>query len=219
MAFDLVYKSRVFADELSALLNATVCNGPQLNVLVFPEYTVVGYKVSRHNVRGEGLPIKIRRAPKFYLGLSIRLQPDEADENLMVKSSAMILATEAVITNANMLLHYDYQREKDDGYPEAHLQICATSQLWEEAGRRHDGDTRLLGKLHLPVGGRRFRPTIEDILEFLIVEKLVEARPNWEADLEASREAFREKQLRAAIRRFPEVALDQLERDGRIPRD
>ena len=105
----------------------------------------------------------------------MRLQPDEQEVYLMVKSSAMILATDAVITNQNMLLHYDYQREKEDGYPEAHLQICATSESWEEAGMRHDGDTRLLSKLHLPVGGRRFRPTLEDILEFLIVERLVEA--------------------------------------------
>lgn len=174
--------------------------------------------MSRHNVRGEGLPIKIRKAPKFYLGLSIRLQPDEQEVHLTVKSSAMILATEPAITNENMLLHYDYEREKADGYPEAHLQICATSESWEEAGRRHDGHTRLLSKLHLPVGGRRFRPTLEDILEFLIVENLVEARLNWKAALEDSRDAFREKQLRAAIRQFPDVALDQLGRDKRLPR-
>lgn len=215
MAFDLPQRTIEFVNELNVLLNATVCDGPQLNALVFPNYTVVGYHVSRDNVRGEGLPIKIRKAPKFYLGLSIRLQLK--DDYLTVMSSAMVLATEAVITNRNMLLHYDYEREKQDGYPEAHLQICATSASWEEAGRRHDGDIRLLNKLHLPVGGRRFRPTLEDILEFLIVEKLAEARPNWNTALEASRDAFREKQLRAAVRQFPHIALDQLERDNLLP--
>ncbi|WP_176358181.1 hypothetical protein [Mycobacterium persicum] len=215
MPFDLPWESKKFADDLSALLNATVCHGPQLNALAFPNYTVVGYHVSRDNVRGEGLPIRIRKAPKFYLGLSIRLQPK--DDYLTVMSSAMVLATEATITNANMLLHYDYERDKQDGYPEAHLQICASSDTWEEAGRRHDGDVRLLNKLHLPVGGRRFRPTLEDILEFLIVEKLVEARPNWNVALDASRDAFREKQLRAAVRQFPHIALDQLERDKHLP--
>jgi hypothetical protein len=214
MAFELPRESKRFADDLSSLLNATVCHGPQLNAMVFPTYSLVGYRVSRHNVRGEGLPLKIRKSPKFYLGLSMHLQPDEQDAHLMVKSSAIILATDAAISNGNMLLHYDYQREKEDGYPEAHLQICATSESWEEAGRRHDGDIRLLNKLHLPVGGRRFRPTLEDILEFLIVEQLVEARPGWEAAIENSRNAFREKQLRAAIRRSPAIALDQLRSDG-----
>jgi hypothetical protein len=215
MAFDLPRKSKEFADDLGELLNATVCHGPKLKTLVFPTFTLVGYNVSRDNVRGEGLPIRIRKAPKFYLGLSIRLQ--ERDGYLTVMSSAMVLATEATITNQNMLLHYDYEREKQDGYPEAHLQICATSEAWEEAGRRHDGDIRLLNKLHLPVGGRRFRPTLEDIIEFLIVEELVEARPKWKATLEASRDAFREKQLRAAVRQFPEVALDQLQKDNLLP--
>jgi hypothetical protein len=217
MAFNLVSESQAFASELSALLNATVCNGPQLNALVLPpNTTVVGYNITKFDVRGEGVPLKLSREPKFYLGLSIRLQPDRHDEYLMVKSSAMILATGPAITNDNMLLHYDYEREKPDGYPEAHLQICATSDAWEEAGTRHNGDTRLLAKLHLPVGGRRFRPTLEDIVEFLIVEKLVEARPKWDVALEKSRREFRDKQLRAAIREYPDTALDQLRRDGRI---
>lgn len=220
MAFDLVQRSREFRDELTTLLNVTVCNGPQLTVLAFPDYTVVGFKISRYNVRGEGLPITIsQKAPKFYLSLSIRLQPDVQEEYLAVRSSAMILATEPLVTNENMLLHYDYERDKQEGYTEAHLHICATSAAWEEAGRRHDGDVRLLDRLHLPVGGRRFRPTLEDILEFLIAERLVEARPNWKDSLEASREGFRERQLRAAIRRFPEVALDQLRADKHLPAD
>lgn len=216
MAFDLIGDSTAFAQDLSVLLNATVCNGPQLNLVGFPNYTLVGYGVSRLNVRGEGIPVRIKKAAKFYLGLSIRLQSDDRNEHLTVRSSAMVLATEPAISNANMLLHYDYERDKADGFPEAHLHICASSDAWEEAGRRHDGDTCLLTKLHLPVGGRRFRPTLEDLLEFLIVEELVESRGTALNKIEESREKFREKQLRAAIRRFPEIARHQLELDGHI---
>ena len=220
MAFDLVGKSQEFAGELSDLLNATVCDGPRLNCLVFyqDQYTIVGYHIERNNLRGEGIPLKIKRDPKFFLSVSIHLRPDEHNEYLMVQSSAMTLRTDSVIANRNMLLHYDYEREKEDDYPEAHLQICATSAEWEQAGVRLDGDARLLSKLHLPVGGRRFRPTLEDIVEFLIVEKLVEARPRRQSmkAIETSREKFREKQLRAAIRRYPDVAIDQLRKDGRL---
>src|SRR6478672_1440346 len=162
MAFDLVGKSQDFTGELSDLQNATICNGPRLNCLVFFEdqYAVVGYKINRNNVRGEAIPLGIRRDPKFFLSVSIHLRPDEQNEYLMVQSSAMTLRTAPVIANANMLLHYDYERDKEDHYPEAHLQICATSEEWQRAGVRLDGDERLLSKLHLPVGGRRFRPTL-----------------------------------------------------------
>jgi hypothetical protein len=127
----------------------------------------------------------------------------------------MALATDLVVSNRNMLLHCDYERDRGDGYPQAHLQICATSLAWEETGRRVDGgDVRLLDELHLPVGGRRFLPTLEDISEFLTVENLVKSRPKSSDAVERSHDAFREKQLRAAIRRYPEVVLDQLCRDG-----
>ncbi|BDY32991.1 hypothetical protein [Mycolicibacterium mageritense] len=219
MAFDLRDRSHQFKDELSDFLNATVCQGVRLNCMVFKTagYTVVGYKNDRHNPRGAAFPLKINRDPKFYLSLSIRLHPDpRGGDFLMVHSSAMILRTGPEITDGNMLLHYDYERDKPDDYPEAHLQICATSEEWEKTGVRLDGNQRLLPKLHLPVGGRRFRPTLEDIVEFLIVEKLVESREGWKQAVKAGRDRFREKQLRAAIRNTPEVALDQLRKDGHI---
>lgn len=220
MAVDLKSESRAFAQELSALLNATVCSGPQLNCLVFEDdgFTIVGYKLTRDNVRGEALPLRLNAPAKFYLGLSMRLRPDAENDHLMVHSSAMTLRTGPGTANAGMLLHYDYERDKPDDYPEAHLQVCATSDEWKQAGVRLNGDERLLTKLHLPVGGRRFRPTLEDIIEFLIVEKLVEARPEkqWKDAIAASRDRFREKQLRAAVRRYPAVALEQLRADGHI---
>jgi hypothetical protein len=97
---------------------------------------------------------------------------------------------------------------------EAHLQICASSEAWRKAGKRLDGRERLLERLHLPVGGRRFRPTLEDLIEFLIVEKLAEPQDDWESAIEASRSRFREKQLKAAIRQQPEIAIAELERLG-----
>lgn len=218
MTFNLVQESHKFKDNLTSLLNATICDGIRLSCLVFEQdgCTLIGYEISRYDVRGEAIPIKFSRDMKFFLGLSINLRPDPQGEHLMVFSSAMILGTGPVITNANMLLHYDYERDKSDGYPEAHLQICATSQAWDEAAVRPNGEARPLSKRHLPVGGRRFRPTLEDIIEFLVVEQFADPRPGWKDALESSRDEFREKQLRAAIRRYPEVALSQLKADGRL---
>jgi hypothetical protein len=114
----------------------------------------------------------------------------------------------------NVLFHYDYERGKIDGYPEAHLQVCASSGAWAQAATRLDGSTRVLERLHLPVGPRRFRPSVEDIIEFLISEKLAVGRDGWEDIVNAGREGFRVKQLRAAVRRDPDTAIALLQDEG-----
>jgi hypothetical protein len=108
------------------------------------------------------------------------------------------------------LFHYDYERNKDAGYPEAHLQLCCEPAGWPDLCSRTRGDERPFDRLHLPVGGRRYRPALEDLVEFLIAEKIAEARDGALTVINESRERFMEKQLRAAIRRRPEVALDVL---------
>ncbi len=59
-------------------------------------------------------------------------------------------------------------------------------------------------------GGRRFRPALEDVIEFLVDEQLVRPREGWLGALDRSRREFREIQLRAAVRRDPEVARQAL---------
>ncbi|WP_172457398.1 hypothetical protein [Pseudonocardia sp. N23] len=48
-------------------------------------------------------------------------------------------------------------------------------------------------------------------MEFLLTEGLAEGRDGAQDAIDAGRDRFMEKQLRAAIRRRPEVALDVLE--------
>jgi hypothetical protein len=48
------------------------------------------------------------------------------------------------------------------------------------------------------------------VIEFLIREQLAEAHSGWEKALEKSRRGFRDKQLRAAVRRRQEVAVVSL---------
>jgi hypothetical protein len=64
------------------------------------------------------------------------------------------------------------------------------------------------------VGGRRYRPALEDILEALITEKILDGKPGWPRVIDASRENFGRLQLRAAIARNPEIARAALESMG-----
>lgn len=57
-----------------------------------------------------------------------------------------------------------------------------------------------LSSLHFPVGGERFRPSLEDLLEFLVRECGVDAVPGWEAAIERGRADWRLRQLRTVVR-------------------
>jgi hypothetical protein len=61
-----------------------------------------------------------------------------------------------------------------------------------------------LAEIHFPVGGRRFRPSIEDFLLFLQREQLFTewAGPSWRDALRQSQQGWEQKQARAAAREF-----------------
>jgi hypothetical protein len=70
---------------------------------------------------------------------------------------------------------------------------------------------RSLDRLHFPVGGRRFRPILEDVIEFLMAERLAKAREGWAEVLSRERDQYYRIQLQAAIRRDPESAWRPLD--------
>ncbi|GAA1239796.1 hypothetical protein [Streptomyces rhizosphaericus] len=59
-------------------------------------------------------------------------------------------------------------------------------------------------------GGNRFRPCIEDVIEFLITVRLVEAHDGWGQRVEEGRVRYRRGQLKAAMRRHPDVVEEYL---------
>lgn len=207
----LIDQARDFKDELSGLLNKTVCHGIQLTSVVMPDgqQVQVGYGITATNYRPEqkiGLTLGGTPA-KLFLDLSFRLCMDNENKWLTVVSSFVGLLVELPEEDGSgvvmhELLHYDYERFKEH-YTAAHVQVVAQSRAWEwlltPAGRS-------LERLHLPVGGVRFRPTLEDVIEFVGDHKLADMRPKWADVVQEGRERFRDNQLRAAIRRKPELA-------------
>jgi hypothetical protein len=125
--FDLREQATRFASEISDLLNGTICNGVRITAVLLPSRNdaQLGYKLSpRQWDPVEGIPVTLgRSAPRVFLGLSYRLSADAELQYLMVVSSFMGLFEDAELEHP--LLHYDYERDKGDGYPEAHLQIDA----------------------------------------------------------------------------------------------
>lgn len=63
-----------------------------------------------------------------------------------------------------------------------------------------------LSALHLPVGGERFRPCLEDLMQFLIVDCGIDAKDGWLEAVEFGRERWRRRQLGSAVRDAPREA-------------
>ena len=49
---------------------------------------------------------------------------------------------------------------------------------------------------------------MEDVIEFLVGERLVSPHDGWDSAVRTSRADFDERQLRAAVRRLPDIARD-----------
>jgi hypothetical protein len=133
--------------------------------------------------------------------------PAERHGYLTTRSARYSLLTESDLESS--IFRYEYEREPDDPYPSAHFHISFDTGPLVELLQRRGLDTTV-NKLHFPVGGRRFRPSLEDVVEFLIVEGLADAHDEWRARVRESRDKFYGIQLRAAVRENPDAALEVL---------
>jgi hypothetical protein len=208
----LVRQTRQFADSLQALLGQTVCDFARVGgrLLADGKQAVVGTNLEGFSSRPARL--RSRAGAPLWIDLIVYLMLDEVESRfLTVRSSVCALL---VGDPPEMVLHYDFQRDKQR-YTEVHLQIHgrhrALEHLLGELGRK---EVDALAKLHLPVGGRRFRPALEDLVECVVDEGLVEPKPGWREVLHESRSAYRQKQIGALVRRNPGIAARELERLG-----
>lgn len=220
---NLEAEARVFAAEVADPLNRTVTDGIRLAAVVRDSQAttvLVGYGISRKDFAVKPVPLRIRNIPPTYhLLVAYMLGPDPEQTHLAVAKSQYGLYLDN--DRQKMLVHWDYTRDPANAYPVAHVQVngdCEYFDLLTEEARNAGrvSPKRPLRDFHFPVGGRRFRPTLEDVVEFLAVEGLVTVRPDWATAVTEHRRRWDERQLRAAVRRFPEIAIAQLQEDHRI---
>jgi hypothetical protein len=196
---------------MSDLLNRTVTDGIPITAVLRDDGQVgwIGYGINRREAfPGRGIPLTFGGAPvRCYLHVMHTLV--QRHDVLVTQESSFGLYLDDELNSC--LLHYDFAREPGNRYPAAHVQVNAVSPAFEELcrrlGRRDD-----LSRLHLPVGGKRFRPCLEDVVEMLIAEELAPGRPGWEAAIDEHRSRFRRIQLMAAVRDDPDAAREELDR-------
>jgi hypothetical protein len=203
---DLQTLARNFADSITGILNATITDGLRLTPVVAvgrKELVFLGFKLAKDKlVAKEAFPLNSVNRQSLFISVYFRLELDPEGQYLTVGSSSFgVYESADVRAGGGALFRYEYERNKADGYPEAHLHARCD---WSIGGVP-------ASSTHLPLGDRRYRPCLEDVIQYLIVEGACAPRnDHWRDTLDATRNEFHEGQFRAAIRRNPELARSVL---------
>lgn len=174
---------------------------------------------------GLGIPLQVDRMVVLRLELDYALTLDSRDEWLKVESSTFAVRPEG---NGEPFFRYDYQSQPRS-IPSAHINIHAHrddliaaligGRSSTRARRRRtrfidDGQLPRFSKFHFPVGGRRFRPCLEDLLESVIDEFGIDCADGYREVLQRGRRSYRESQMKATVRSSPGIAVEVLRSMG-----
>jgi hypothetical protein len=201
--------AREFAAGISDLLNRTVTHGIRLShTLERPDLAVAGPGIKAKGAGQRSIRLTTgARTPAAFLRLGYVLALDDDDFLTVQKSAVQVCADDG---GRQSLVRYDYNARPANAYPAAHLQVAGESSALQAIRRRAPEVTAELERLHFPVGGRRFRPALEDVIEFLVVERMVRPHPGWEAVIEPHRRGWQEAQSKVVVRRHSDWASEAL---------
>jgi hypothetical protein len=140
-----------------------------------------------------------------------KLCADSFSEFLAVEHSSIALKAE--IENSP-IIRWEYDRDARSK-PSSHVQVTAhrgaLSHILSQLGHE---TPHLIESLHLPMGGDRFRPCLEDVVEFLIRDCGFPGAQDWRRIVRDGRAKWRRIQTRAAVRDSPSEAVAQLKAMG-----
>lgn len=221
----LVREGEYFAKRLSETVQAAF--GEQVPPFVArtaPESS----RLTVHQDPRTGIKLTVGGVERLRLTVEMWCVWDHAQAFLAVEKSQT--SVEAVAASAEPLFRYEYLRSPQGHQASAHVHVHghrdATSYLMALCGegshrskkrrRAAEDNARVpqLSDLHLPLGGPRFRPCLEDVLEMLIDEFGVDVQRDAREALAAGRERWRIDQLAACVRDSPETATDVLRQLG-----
>lgn len=156
--------------------------------------------------------------PSLFLRARYIVEMDPTDGHLRIASSMVGLWGDVTggRKRPRPIVRVEYDRRQSvSGRAAAHVHLHANSPelawMYGSAGRPAPD----LHALHFPVGGRRFRPTLEEFLLFLDRENLFnDWKEGWKPRLIRSLEAWERQQARATARQFPDEAVGALETLG-----
>ncbi|CAN5507298.1 hypothetical protein BH11ACT7_BH11ACT7_33400 [soil metagenome] len=141
------------------------------------------------------------------LRVHYKLCTDSYDNHLAVENSSFELKADL---ERAPIIRWDYDREARSK-PSSHVQVTAhRGALSHLLSQLHHKTPHSIESLHIPTGGGRFRPCLEDIAEFLISDCGFVGRDGWSDVVRRGRAKWRRLQIRSAVRDAPGEAAAAL---------
>lgn len=172
-----------------------------------------------------GVPLRVADEPLLTLKVAYYCSWDAPKRYIAVDHSEIKVFAGAE-ARGEPLFRYEYERWPRSDMAGAHLQIHAhrdgMTYVMSRAGRgsrrgraRADRDVvPAMSELHFPLGGPRFRPCLEDVLEMLVAELGVDCPAEGRQALRDGRAGWRQTQLATATRDDPATAIAALRELG-----
>lgn len=201
---DLAAEALRFGQEIQGLVDAVLPGIRQIQAVQAGKHYVV-------SPEGRSFAVLVDGHPRATLRVVFRCVPDHQNAYLMIERSEFFLIAEG---DSEPLARLEFRR---DAYraPSAHWQVHAERASFSSLLAHAKVKTPTgLASLHLPVGGARMRPCLEDFLQFVVQECGADHHPGWRQAVEAGRERWRRRQLAALVRDAPDEAIRVLRENG-----
>lgn len=211
-----------FADNLARTVGAVVGHEVGFTATVIEGTDRVGVAQTEPG----GVMLTVEGSPLLTLKVSSECGWDGPGQFLAVhQSEIQVLSASG---SREPLFRYDFtKRPVSEDIPCAHVQVhghrdaltfamSRTGQRTRRARRRGEATATVprMADLHFPLGGRRFRPALEDVLQMIVEEFGVDAEDGWREHLADARRTWRRLQLQAAVRDDAQAAAETLQSMG-----
>ena len=168
-----------------------------------------------------GIPLLIEDKPRLQLQVDYYLIVSPNSTRATVVRSTFLVRPYGI---GRPLFSVDYVRDAHSNTPAAHYNFHFEHGPVEQElltagavrrGKLHrraaeGGKGARLADLHFPVGGHRFRPCLEDVIEMLWIEFGIDVKQTAKAAINEGRETWRSMQAKAAVADDPSSAVDEL---------
>ena len=204
-------EARGFGDKIGELLVRCFPQAPDMSV------TTVGGKVrirpDGQTVEGTngGVPLLVDGQQLAWLRINYSCRPDKPRRHLAIDASKIwVVSTK----DRGPLIRFEFTYESRSA-PHSHIHVHAErGSLTHLLTRCGHLDAHDMSALHLPTGGSRFRPDLEDVVQFLFEEVGFDRLDGWKDAVLERRAEFRAIQTRAAARALPSEAAEALREIG-----
>lgn len=183
-----------FADDIADLLVRTIVDDAPIRPKAAGSRVVVA--AYNHEDDRTAIPLLVGGAPRYELRVESKCMWDSSGAFLAVDESDFKVALygqgEPIVR-----VHYRRSRSWGQSHVHVHAESAALGYGLADTVLTRPPKTQVL---HVPTGDRRFRPCLEDVVEFLVNDLHVDTKPGWQQRVNDGRARWLRIQLLAAMR-------------------